>query len=455
MGQLIKTRALTALLVNLSRLLLAAVLLVSGFVKAVDPLGLSYKLQEYFAAFGLDSISDGWFQLAAVLLSAGEFVMGMLLLAGVYKRVSTLLVFLFFLFFTPLTLVLAIWNPVRDCGCFGDAIKLSNWATFGKNVFLLVFATLVCFRHRLFVRRVSQRNRWMIALFSVCYIISVEAVSLSFLPIMDFRPFAVGSDLRAAVEDIPSEYEVIYRFEKDGTVKEFDEENYPDSTWNYLGSRSEVLKAGRPAIVPDFAFLDMDTGEDYATEILSDSNYVCLLVINRIETADESRVDKINDMYYFCMEQGVKFYAATSSDVDAVELWRKRTGAEYPVFWADEVMLKTILRSNPGLLLVKDGMVVGKWNVTDLPSVDEIYGSPTMMPDKVHGVYDYTRDMKVWLLLFAVPLALIIIIDMFTGRPKKSVAVGVESPDSNEETDNDKTENNIDLLEQTIKNKEK
>lgn len=439
MAQLIKTRALTALLVNLSRLLLAAVLLVSGFVKAVDPLGLSYKLQEYFAAFGFDVISDGWFQFAAVLLSAAEFVMGLLLLTGVYSRASTLLVFLFFLFFTPLTLVLAIWNPVRDCGCFGDAIKLSNWATFGKNVSLLIFATLVCFRHKLFVRRVSQKNRWMIALFAVCYIILVEVVSLSFLPIMDFRPFAIGSDLRVAVEDIPSEYKVIYRFEKDGAVREFDKENYPDSTWNYLGSRNELIKAGQPAIVPDFAFLDMETGEDYAAEILSDSGYVCLLVINRMETADESRVDKINDMYYFCMEQGVRFYAATSSDTDIVELWRKRTGAEYPVLWADEVMLKTIMRSNPGLLLVKNGTVVGKWNVTDLPTVEEIYGSPTMMPDKVHGVYDYTRDMKIWFLLFAVPLILIIIIDIFTGRKKTAHKAVQRFSGGNEETDS-KTE---------------
>lgn len=420
MAQLINKRALTAWLVNVSRLLLALVLLLSGFVKAVDPMGFSYKLQEYFSAFGADAMSEGWSLLCALLLSAVEFITGVLLMMGVYNRGVTMLAFLFFIFFTPLTLVLAIWNPVHDCGCFGDAIKLTNWGTFVKNILLLVFATVVCFKYKLFVRRVSENNRWLVVLFATCYIILVESVSLSFLPIMDFRPFAVGSNLRTAVEDIPSEYKVIYRFEKDGNIREFNDENYPDSTWNYLGSRNEVVKAGQPALIPDFAFLDMETGYDYAPEILSDTGYVCMLIVNRIETADESRVDKINDMYYFCVEKGVRFYGATSSEPEVVDLWRKRTGAEYQMLWADEIMLKTILRSNPGVLLIKDGTVVGKWNVTDLPTVEQNYSSPTEMPDKVRGIYYYIRNTKIWVLLFVIPLFIIVAMDLLSRRRKKN-----------------------------------
>ena len=138
-----KKRAVTALLVNVSRLLLAAVLVVSGFVKAVDPVGLSYKLGEYAGAFGLLGIDEGWLLFGATMLSAAEFLLGVFLLMGVYNRVVTSTVFLFFLFFTPFTLILALWNPVRDCGCFGDALVLSNWATFGKNVVLLICALLL------------------------------------------------------------------------------------------------------------------------------------------------------------------------------------------------------------------------------------------------------------------------------------------------------------------------
>lgn len=412
-----KKRAVTALLVNISRLLLAAVLLVSGFVKAVDPMGLSYKLGDYAAAFGVVGIDDGWLLFAATMLSAAEFILGVLLLMGVYKRVVTVLVFIFFLFFTPFTFILALWNPVRDCGCFGDAFTMSNWATFGKNVVLFLFATMCCFKRRLFVRKVSRVNRWMVLLFSICYISLLEGVSLMHLPVIDFRPFYVGSDLRAAVEDVPAVHKYIYRFEKGGQVMEFDEFTYPDSTWNYLGSQSLTVEMGKAAKVSDFAFLDAD-GEDYAPQILADTGYVCLVVMSSIEKADESRVDKINDMYDYCLEKGIPFYAASSSDEDIIEEWRKRTGAEYSVLWADEVMLKTIVRANPGMLLIKDGTVVGKWNVADLPSVEKCALSSTGMPDKARSVYSYIRGWNRWIVLFIVPLFIIMFIDLVTAAVK-------------------------------------
>lgn len=414
-----KKRALTATVTNVARLLLAAVLIVSGFVKAVDPMGLSYKLQEYLAAFGVTSISDGWIEFGALILSAAEFVMGVLLLMGVYVNTITLLTFITFLLFTPFTLLLAYWNPVRDCGCFGDAIQMSNWATFGKNIVLLMCATLAWFKRRLFVRRVSMQNRWMVSLFAICYIAVVEGVSLSHLPVIDFRPFAVGSNLREAVDGTPSEYKTVLRFEKEGEVLEVEPGEEPDSTWNYLGSRSEVIKEGEPALIADFAFIDMTSGEDYAPSILEDTGYVCLVIIDRIETADESRVDRINEMYDHSREIGAKFYAATSSSEEEADIWRKHTGAEYPIVWADEVMLKTIVRSNPGMILIKDGTVTGKWNVTDLPSVEYFRSSPTAMPDRMPSVYTYIRGWKMWLILFAAPLLFIMFVDVVSSASRR------------------------------------
>lgn len=444
-----KKRAVTALAVNIARLLLAAVLLVSGFVKAVDPMGLSYKLGDYAAAFGVVTIDDGWLLFAATMLSAAEFVLGVLLLMGVYKRVVTVLVFLFFLFFTPFTFILALWNPVRDCGCFGDAFTLSNWATFGKNVVLFLFATLCCFKRRLFVRKVSLVNRWMVLLFAICYISLLEGASLVHLPVVDFRPFYVGSNLREAVEDIPAVHKYIYRFEKGGQVMEFDELTYPDSTWNYLGSQSLTVKMGKPAKVSDFAFLDSE-GEDYAQQILADTGYVCMVVMSSIEKADESRADKINDMHDYCIAKGIPFYAATSSDEDMVEVWRKRTGAEYSILWADEIMLKTVVRANPGMLLIKDGVVVGKWNVADLPPVEKFSQSQTGMPDRAKSIYSYIRGWKRWVFLFVVPLFIIMFIDVVTaavrwilhyfGRDESLEEVSDKSDDgaeANEDNNND------------------
>lgn len=430
MGLSNKKKAFTATLVNVSRLLLAVVLIFSGFVKAVDPMGLAYKLQDYAAAFGLDTIGEDWMLFAALLLSASEFIMGVFLLTGVYRRVTTLFTFLFFLFFTPFTLLLAVWNPVQDCGCFGDAIKLSNWGTFAKNLLLFVMATLAWVKRRMYVRRISNGNRWMVALFSICYIALVEWFALAHLPIMDFRPFAIGTNLRVATEDIPSVTRTIYKFEKDGTVAEFNDDNYPDSTWNYLGSRIEVLEQGKTALVPDFSFVDIVTGEDYGDAILSDTGFVCILVVNRIERADESRGDKINDLYDYCRLKGYGFYAATSSAEDEIEQWRKRTGAEYPFLWADDVMLKTMVRSNPGALLIKDARVMGKWNAVDIPDIEVLMESPGFVPHNIQGIYRYARGWRLCTLLFIVPLLLIMVIDVATSRKAKStVSAGNVKPD--------------------------
>lgn len=412
-------RAFTASLVNVCRLLLATVLVISGFVKAVDPLGLSYKLREYAAAFGADMIPDDILLCVSMMLCAAEFIMGVMLLTGVYRRVVTLLTFLFFLFFTPFTLVLALWNPVRDCGCFGDAFQLSNWATFGKNMLLFIMSTLVWIKRRMFVRRISVSNRWMIALFAVFYIVLVEWVSLSYLPVMDFRPFSVGRNLREVVEDVPSVERTLYKFEKNGEVRDFDDETYPDSTWNYLGSRVEIISKGHPALVSDFSFIDLVSGEDWAEAIMNDTSYVSLLILNRVEDANEERIDKINELYDLSREYGFAFYAASSSDEDAVEDWKKRTDAEYDILWADDVMLKTMIRSNPGVLLIKNGTIVGKWNVADIPDFDYLMRDPFKAPERLHGIYKYTRDARLWFFLFAVPLLLISVIDFTCCRAKK------------------------------------
>jgi hypothetical protein len=137
-----------------------------------------------------------------------------------------------------------------------------------------------------------------------------------------------------------------------------------------------------------------------------------MLIMNRVETADESRVDRINELYDYCVEMAVPFYAATASDVNEVDLWKRRTGGEYPVLWADDVMLKTIVRANPGVLLIKDGIVVGKWNSVDIPSVDEIRKAPTSMPDSVKSISSLLGSWKFWLSMFVAPLLFIMFVDV-------------------------------------------
>ena len=434
-----KIKSRTALIAaNLCRLLLAVVFIVSGFVKAVDPKGLMYKLQEYASVF---AIEDSWVGdavlPAALMLSAAEFILGVWLFMGTNRRLSAIAALIVMLLFTPWTMVLAIWEPVHDCGCFGDAFKLSNWETFAKNMVLLMLASFLWVKRSRIVRFVSTRSSRIVTLFALMYIGYVQYMGVAHLPVMDFRPFAVGADLNEGVRDVPAEFRVLYRYEKDGEILETETDAAPDTTWNYLGTRSEMLSEGQPARIPDFWFAGMDNGEDIGETLLSDTNHICLLVLENVDRADESRVDKINDMYDYCVDNGIAFYALTSSLDADVEKWRKYTGAEYPFYSADNLLLKTMVRSNPGMLVLKAGKVVAKWNAVDLPDIyddrqsatDEQLadGTPLFMRGVVNETFFNT--LFHWVFMLFTPLLLIFILDVAT-RPKEKKEEPAQQPAS-------------------------
>lgn len=418
MGLQVKNGKIYTLLTNISRFVLAMVLMVSGFVKAVDPMGAMYKLQEYASAFSADILSDDWMLFFAILQAALEFLAGIFLLLGVYRKPLSVFVLLMFLFFTPFTLYIAIAGPVDDCGCFGDAVTLTNTETFLKNLFLLMLAVAVFLGRRRFVYNISSKSRWMAVIFSIFYIALLEGVSLSHLPVVDFRPYAVGNDLRGMVQASYDTYEVVSVYEKDGERREFSEDNIPDSSWLFVESRSELVTKGEKPLISDFSIVDWDEDYDIAEDVLADTGYVCILAIEEVEKASVSRVDKINDLYDYCLENSVPFYAATSSEEEAIALWRRRTGAEYPIYWADASMLRTMVRANPGLLLLKNGVVVGKWDSADIPDIELLPASPTRMPDKVSTLFTRVRGLRFWLLFLAVPLLLIAAGDALAFRQK-------------------------------------
>ena len=426
----IKSRTLL-LLTNLCRLLLAAVFVVSGFVKAVDPRGLLYKLQEYVAVFIPEvAIDDTWLLLLALLLSTTEFVLGVMLFMGTCRRFSSIAVLVVALLFTPWTLVLAIWNPVHDCGCFGDAFQLSNWTTFFKNVVLLFMTAFLWVKRSRIVRFISTRGSWLVTLFAIVYIGTVQYNGLIHLPVMDFRPFAIGDDINDGVREAPAEFKLIFRYEKDGEILELESEGAPDSTWNYLGTRSDMISEGVPPKIDNFFFTGLEHGDDISEKLLADTNYICLLVVADVVTADDSRADKMNDIYDYCVEHNIQFYALTSSLDKDVKLWSKYTGAEYPFYTADNLLLKTMIRSNPGLLIVKGGKVVAKWNMNDVPEfyADDAMGDSRVVDTLIKGVSgdNNINSLFHWMFMFFTPLLLIFLIDVTlcrTGKNKKCTAI--------------------------------
>ena len=409
---------------NLCRWVLALVLVVSGFVKAVDPIGSMYKLQEYVTAFSLGSFSDEMLTLVALLQAALEFLLGVSLFVGIYRSFVTWLTPLVMLFFTALTAVIYYSGRIVDCGCFGDAVTLSNGETFAKNLILALLSFVVfCGRRRL-VWNVSSKSRWMVTIFMTFYISLAGLVSLSHLPVVDFSPYAVGADMRMLTEGKPGVYEMVCVYERDGESCEMPRGELPDSSWKRVAERAVLVEEAVAPVIGDFAILDWEADVDVVPDLLADSGYVCIVVVEDVGKASVSSVDKINDLYDYCLEKDIRFVAATASDDDDVVLWRKRTGAEYPILWIEEGVARKMMRANPGMMLMRDGRIVGKWNVADLPDVEVYAASSTGMPDGVKGFWGYMRGWRFWLLLLLLPLLFVKLVDVVACRVKGDSKAG-------------------------------
>ena len=360
--------------VNIARLLLALTFILSGFVKAVDPLGTQYKIHDYLAAIGLASIVPDFGTLASsVILSATEFLLGICLLFAIRRRLVSKIVVVLMTVMTLLTLWLAIDDPVTDCGCFGDALVLTNWQTFWKNVVLLA-AALIVWRYPLDMPRlISESNQWIVMNYSAFFILVIIAGrSLYTLPQFDFRPYHVGTNLREG--------------------------------W-------QRMMEGEDSPYTEFFIESTGEGEDITEAVLGSQGYTFLLVAPHLENANDSQFDRLNSIYEYCLENGYQFYCLTASTHKGIGRWQDITGAEYPFCNTDETTLKTVIRSNPGLLLLNDGVIIRKWSHNTLPSDEELgdrlEGSPLgRLPN------DNAAEKILWILTwFVLPLVLLTIAD--------------------------------------------
>uniref|UniRef100_UPI0040282461 BT_3928 family protein n=1 Tax=Prevotella sp. TaxID=59823 RepID=UPI0040282461 len=333
---------------NICRAVLAVTFIFSGYVKAIDPLGTQYKIRDYLTALSIGDYVPDWLTLgSSVALAALEFALGIFILFAIRRRFTTRVILAFMAVMTLITVWIAIANPVSDCGCFGDAITLTNVQTLLKNVVLTACAVVVCrCRERMF-RFVSENNQWIAVNYTVIYIVATSIYSLYLLPRFDFRPYHVGANIREGME-IPEgakmpRYENTFVMEKNGERREFTLDNYPDSTWTFVERKSELVEEGYVPPIHDFTITDNATGDDITQQILDDKGYTFLLVSPHLESADDTNFGDIDQLYEYCQAQGVPFYCLTASGEDAIQHWRDITGAEYPFCMSDETTLKTVI----------------------------------------------------------------------------------------------------------------
>ena len=402
--------------VNVCRFVLAATFIFSGYVKAIDPLGTLYKLKDYAAAMSLNGLLPDWVLVGvAIALAALEFALGVFMLFAVRRHVVSRITLAFMTAMTVLTLWIFVADPVKDCGCFGDALKLTNGETLLKNIVLVACAALVAWRPVDMARFISRSNQWIVRYYTVAYIVITSVYCLYTLPIFDFRPYHVGMNIKQGME-IPEgaeqpEFESTFLLRKNGETREFTLDNYPDSTWEYVDTRTVQTKKGYEPPIHDFALTSCDTGEDITEQVLTKKGYTFLLISPRLAVADDSNFGDIDQIYEYAEENGADFYCVTASANDEIERWRDLTGAEYQFCNADETTLKTMIRSNPGLILLKDGTIIGKWSHNALPQTDDLTAPLQQLTIGKAQNDSTTERLLIVLLTFFLPLSALTLAD--------------------------------------------
>ncbi|HSH50246.1 MAG TPA: BT_3928 family protein [Bacteroidales bacterium] len=360
---------------HISRIILGVLFIFSGFVKAVDPLGSMYKFNDYFIAFGLEFLSVIALPLA-ILLSALEFVIGFSLFMATKQKITAWITLLFMSFFTILTLILAIFNPVSDCGCFGDAIIMTNWETFWKNVVLMVFTLIVFINRNKYEVHWKKLNQWIVLLIPFIFSVSLSLYCYFNLPILDFRPYNTGTYIPEKMiipEDAPkAEYKTILLYEKNGKAKEFTLDNLPDSNWHWVETQNILISEGYVPPIHDFT-IHTSSGNDITDIVLNDPKFIFLMIAYNLNETSVKNIDKINELAAYCKESGkCNFICLTASVETVIQDFKEKTDAQYMFYATDEITLKTIVRANPGIVLLKKGTIIDKWHHRNIPSIEEM-----------------------------------------------------------------------------------
>lgn len=354
-----------------SRIFVGLVFLFSSFVKGVDPMGTSFKIQEYMTAWSLGSLSFEWALPFATLLAMAlvtvEFTIGVLLITNAHRKLTAWLLMLMMVFFTVTTLYDAITNKVTDCGCFGDFIKLTNWQTFAKNVVLMVPTVIIFLCRRWHCHRRFERDS-LIMIFAIVAMVIFGLYNIGNEPCLDFRAWKVGNQM-IPFSDGNNEVKsyVTYKNKNTGETIEFESsklmEYLADSawaaTWEWQDSRVEdpfEIQAD------GFSMLGLDN-EDNAKEIIGSTDPVLIATIHHIDKVDDRGADALKAVHKFAIENKLNIVLLTCALPEETEAFLARNGLEEMMYYfADATAIETMVRSNPGFILLKDAKVMGKWH---------------------------------------------------------------------------------------------
>lgn len=371
---------------QVSRVLVGALFIFSGFIKLNDPVGFSFKLDEYFGAdvLNLPFLQPFalWIALIVVIL---EVLLGIALLIGYQRKLTSWLLLLMIVFFTFLTFYSAYFNKVTDCGCFGDAIPLTPWQSFGKDVVLSILILIIFFNQQYIKPILSHTGSYVTMSFSLVLCSLFGNYVLKHLPAIDFRAYAVGKSISEGMKSAEelgvqgTEYGTVYVMKNNSTGEEkkisskayVDEKWWENKEWEMLSDKTEtvVLVHGYEPPVHDFVMTLED--EDITDKVLS-MPAVFLVISYKMEITDDDAYAKINEFAVEAGKSGTMLLGVSASLPEVVEQKRHDLQTPFPFAVMDETTLKTIVRSNPGIVLLKHGRVAAKWHHNDLPDFAEV-----------------------------------------------------------------------------------
>lgn len=392
--------------VVVARILIGLTFMFSGIVKAIDPLGSVYKIDDYLIAFGFD-IPEIFIHLFAVCQSTFEFLLGSMLLLGIWSRSASWLSLLVMLVMTPFTLYLAIKNPVSDCGCFGDAVILTNWQTFDKNVILLLLSIFIFGERNFTYTLFGKRTRRWCCLWCIIFPVMLSIFAYRHFTLIDFRPYKIGNDLSKLTKLPPTavtdsfDYKFIY--EKDGIKKSFTAENVPQDGWTFVDRQQTLVRKGDRPVIENLQMIHPVYG-DITDKVLNDTSYVFLFVSPDLSVSNVSDMDKIISLSRYAKKYGYEFYGLTASDSSVIDEWTYEYDTDFDFCSTDDRVLKTMVRANPGIIVLKNGVVIRKWSSGDLPEFGKVKmplnASPYGYPKKL----SQSRMITLLALFFVFPL---------------------------------------------------
>lgn len=405
-----KTSPAIRITVAVLRIIVGGIFIFSGWAKAVDPWGSLYKFAEYLQVFGFDFPREAVVT-GACALAATEFALGMMMLTGAFRKTVTWLIVLFMTVMTPLTLWIWLSDPVADCGCFGDALIISNRDTFLKNIIIcLMLVPLILFNGKV-KGLIIPKVQWLAAVFSLAYPATLSVIGYNVQPLVDFRPFKVGERVIPEGND----ENPVFIYEKDGVERTFSIDSIPGDDWTFVRRHNPVKTA------TELSILDED-GDDVTEDIMDESeNGLMILAVSDPERHGISRSMMANSLSRKMENNDGQFVAIVATDTP--DEWKNTVHAEYPVYTADDTDIKSLVRGDAALVYVKDGIVKWKYNLYSLPPDAEKSVNPDTL-EPIEGDGTLMKISILYLIAMAVTIALSSTADVVNRHLKKPKAQG-------------------------------